>query len=67
MGQWGDRLTGLIFILIGIYLLLCGYRILPWKPKNADKAEVHYRKYGRIEKIIGFVIICYGIKELLGL
>lgn len=66
MGEWGDRLTGIIFVVGGAYCFLCGCGILRSRTDKA-KADSRYHKYKMLEKIIGLVLIGYGAKELLGL
>lgn len=66
MAEWGDRLTGLIFMLGGVYCVLCGYHVLPRNPKDPEKAQLRHKKYSKVEKIMGFILIVYGILELIG-
>ena len=67
MLEWWNRIFGLIFIFGGIYCVLCGYGIFPRNPKDPEKADERHKKYGTIEKIMGFVLMAYGVKDLLGL
>lgn len=61
-----DKLSGIIFVLFGIYSLLLAYHILPRNPKDPERAELWHRKYGKIMKILSPIIIVFGILLLLG-
>lgn len=60
-----DSLGGLIPLLGGIYCTLLGFRILPKKPKNPEKHELWYGKFGKFMKLAGPFLIVYGILLLL--
>jgi multisubunit Na+/H+ antiporter MnhB subunit len=61
-----DRLSGIIVILFGIYGLLLAYRILPRNPKDPERAELWYRKFGGVMKILTPIMILFGIALLFG-
>ncbi len=60
------RLQGLIPLLCGTYLLLLGTGVLPRNPKDPEKMALWRRKFGLLIKIIGPIIIVFGILELAG-
>jgi len=66
MGEWGDRLTGIIFLLGGAYCFLCGCGILR-SPADKAKADSRGHKYRMLEKVIGLILLLSGIAYLLDL
>lgn len=61
-----DKWSGLIPLLIGIYILLFAYRVVPRKPKDPERMELWHRKFGVIMKIVSLYLIIRGILALLG-
>ncbi len=61
--QW----KGLVPLFCGIYGLLLAYRIIQKKPKNPKKMQLWHRKFGKMMKILGPILILSGILELLGI
>ena len=59
-------LSGLIFVAAGIFALLVASGVVH-ASKNPDANEVWRRKYGPMMKILGPVLILFGLVELLGL
>jgi len=57
---------GLILICCSIYLTLMAYRIIPTHPKDPEKMELWHRKFGKLMKIIGPLLILNGLLELFG-
>jgi hypothetical protein len=60
------KLDGLIPMLGGIYGLLLAYRVVPRHPKDPEKMELWLRKFGKLIKILGLVLIAFGLLEFLG-
>ena len=61
-----DRWNGLIPLLGGIYCLLLAYRVVLRKPKDPERMELWHRKFDRMMKVIGPVLIVFGILLLCG-
>jgi len=57
----------LIALSVGVYLLLLAYRVVPLGIKDAEKAEIWHRKFGKPAKILGPVIIVVGILLIFGI
>ncbi|MCF7936886.1 MAG: hypothetical protein K9L28_11150 [Synergistales bacterium] len=57
---------GVFPIIAGIHGLLMAYGVLPRNPGDLEKARRWRRKYGRLMKIVGPVLIGYGVVDLLG-
>jgi len=61
MWQVLDRITGVVSIIAGIWLLLLAYHVIsPW-PRDHEKAVAWHRKYNRMSKMIGPALIISGI------
>ena len=60
------NLSGLITIAGGIYALLVAFRVIPVS-KNPDANEIWLRKFGTMLKMLGPLLIVFGLAELLGL
>jgi hypothetical protein len=60
------NLSGSIFIAGGIYVLLVSFRVVPLS-KNLEANEQWLRKFGPMMKIIGPVVILFGLGQLFGL
>jgi hypothetical protein len=60
------NLSGLIFIAGGIYVLLAAFRVVRLS-KNQEANEQWLRKFGLMMKILGPIIILFGIGQLFGL
>ncbi len=58
-----ENWDGLIFIIFGIYALLFGYRVLPKNPKNPQKMELWFRKFGKTMKLCGYLLVVLGIAK----
>ena len=61
--HWG---IGLWPIVVGIYFLLVGCRVLQIN-KNPEANELWLRKFGRMAKILGPLIILGGLLQLFGI
>ncbi len=61
------KLDGLLLILVGIYLLLLVYRVVPRQPKDPEKLELWHRKFGRLMKVLAPFLIGYGLLRLFGI
>ena len=59
------NLSGLIPIVGGIYGLLLAYRVIPVKPRDAEKMELWHRKFGKLMKILSPLLIVFGVLQLL--
>jgi hypothetical protein len=59
------NLEGLIPLLGGVYCLLVAFRVVR-ASKNPDSNELWLRKYGTLMKILGPIIILFGLAELFG-
>lgn len=57
--------SGLIPIALGTYVLLGAFRVVPVS-KNQEKNELWLRKFGRLMKVLGPILILGGLAELLG-
>jgi len=64
-GAFGDKIGGIIFFIVGIYLLMCGFGVRFTKTRDTEKAKENHVKYGNIEKILGIVSIVLGIHQFL--
>lgn len=60
-------ITGLIFLIVGIYGLLLAYRVVPLKIKDPEKADIWYNKFGKLLKILGPIVIITGILMIFGI
>lgn len=58
--------SGLIAIALGVYVLLAVFRVIPIS-KNQETNELWLRKFGRLMKVLGPIIIVGGLAQLLGL
>ena len=56
---------GLIPIALGIYVLLAAFRVIR-DNKNPEVNELWLRKFGRLTKALGPILIIGGIVQLLG-
>ena len=61
------NLEGLIPIAGGIVIILFANGTLPKNPKNPEKLEAWRKKFGPAIKILGPVVIIFGILQLLGI
>jgi hypothetical protein len=67
MSNWDmGNLEGLIPLLGGIYGYLLANGTLPRKPKDPEKMALWRRKFGPMMKIIGPILVVFGILQLLG-
>ena len=67
MSNWNiGNLQGLIPLLGGIYGYLLANGTLPHKPKDPEKMALWRRKFGPMMKILGPILVVFGILELLG-
>jgi len=65
MAEWGDSLTGILFIMAGIYLVCCGFGILGKKRDAARSSEKERRLCRWVEKMGGIGCIIAGIGFLI--
>ena len=56
----------LIVVLGGLYLTLIAYRLIPIRSKDPEKAELWHKKFGKLSKILGPIMILWGIIKLFG-
>jgi len=67
MSNWTiGNLQGLIPILGGIYGYLLANGTLPRNPKKPEEMEIWRKKFGPMMKILGPVLVLFGILELVG-
>jgi hypothetical protein len=67
MSNWNvGNLQGVIPLLGGIYGYLLANGTLPRKPKDPEKMALWRRKFGPMMKIIGPILVIFGILLLLG-
>jgi hypothetical protein len=59
------NLEGLIPLLAGVYCLLVVFGVVR-ASKNPESNEVWLRKYGTLMKILGPIMILFGLAELFG-
>jgi hypothetical protein len=65
-GRWSHmNLEGLIPLLGGVYFLLVGLRVLRVS-KNPEANELWLRKFGTWMKIIGPILIIFGLADVFG-
>ena len=57
---------GLIPLIGGIYCLLVAFRVVRVS-KNPEANELWLQKFGTLMKIVGPIIILFGLAELFGL
>lgn len=60
------NLAGLIPILVGVYTLLVAFRVVRLS-KNPEANELWLRKFGTLMKILGPIVILFGLAQLFGL
>jgi hypothetical protein len=65
VSEFLDKLSGIVFVLGGIYALLLAYRVLPANPKDPERAELWHRKFGKMVKVLAPIVILAGILLLL--
>jgi len=61
------NLEGIIPIIGGVLILLYGNGTLPKNPKDPEKLEQWRAKYGKLIKILGPIVILFGILQLIGI
>jgi hypothetical protein len=59
------NLEGLIPLLAGVYCLLVAFRVVR-ASKNPESNELWLRKYGTLMKILGPIMVVFGLAELCG-
>jgi hypothetical protein len=62
-----EQFGGIIPFLGGIYLTLGAYRVIRLNPKIPEKEEWWHRKFGKMSKIVGPILIGGGILQFFGL
>lgn len=60
-----DKWQGIIPIFGGIYGLLLVYRVLPRKPKDAERLELWHGKFDKLMKILSPLLIIFGLWSLM--
>jgi hypothetical protein len=60
-----DKWTGLFIVLVGVYTALLAYKILPLKAGDPEFSANWHKKYGRLMKVLGPVMILCGVGALL--
>ena len=60
------KFTGLIPILGGVYLTLMAHRVIPRKPNDPEKMELWHRKFGKMSKVLGPLLVGFGLLEFFG-
>ena len=61
-----DQLLGILPILGGVCGLLFTYRVLPRKPKNAERVEHLHRQFDKLSRVLSPVLIIFGLWRLMG-
>jgi len=59
------NLGGLIPIIGGVYCVLVAFRVVRVS-KNPEANELWLRKFGTLMKILGPIVILYGLAEIFG-
>jgi hypothetical protein len=59
------NLGGLVPIIGGVYCVLVAFRVVRVS-KNAEANELWLRKFGTLMKILGPIVILFGVAELFG-
>ena len=59
------NLGGLIPIIGGVYCVLVAFRVVRVS-KNPEANELWLRKFGTLMKILGPIVILFGLAELFG-
>ena len=65
VNDWG-RLEGLIPIIGGVYGYLLAVGVLPRNAKNDVRMELWRKKFGRLMKILGPILVVFGLLTLAG-
>jgi len=65
MAEWGDKLTSIVFLAIGIYLVACGFGLFGKEHDAARTSDRDRQRYRRIEKFIGLGFVLFGIGSLI--
>ena len=60
------NLEGLIPIAAGTAIYLTGIGAIPRHPKDPAKMEAWRNKYGKLIKVLGPVVIFFGVLQLIG-
>ncbi len=60
------NLSGLVFIAGGVFGLLAAFRVVR-VTNNPEAGERWLRKFGPMMKVIGPIIILFGLRQLFGL
>ena len=60
------NLEGLIPIVGGMVVYLMGTGAIPPNPKDPAQLEAWRQKYGKLIKILGPVVILFGVLQLIG-
>ena len=60
------KLSGLIAVFGGVYLTLMAHRVVPRKPKDPEKMELWHRKFGKMSKVLGPLLVGFGLLEFFG-
>ncbi len=59
------NLEGLIPLVGGVYCMLVAFRVVRVS-KNPEANELWLRKFGTLMKILGPIVILYGLAQLFG-
>jgi hypothetical protein len=57
----------LIVIFGGIYLTLMAYSVIPIHSKDPEKAKLWHKKFGKLSKILGPIMVLFGVAKLFGI
>ena len=61
------NLEGLIPVGGGVVMILYANGTIPQNPKNPEKLEAWRKKFGPAVKILGLIVILFGILQVLGI
>ncbi len=56
-------INGIIEISLGVMMLLFAYGVIPVNPGNQEKSEQWRKKFSKLMKVCGYVIIFLGIMQ----
>ena len=60
-----DRWNGIIPVIGGIYVTLLAHGYLPRKPRDPERLALWRKKFGRMMKILGPILIVSGLVTLI--
>lgn len=62
-----DKWNGLIPLFGGIYVSLIAFKVINPNKKNPEKMEIWHKRFGPMMKVIGPLVVLFGIITLTGM